>query len=149
MQDRYILLPQLELPLFNHHRGAIDAALARRQELAARFTALQLKVIGEVDGAMSDYRATSTSLATADALLREEEDRVARSEQSFRAGALDRPTLLAAQLERSVAQQARLDALVQQRRALGALEDALQYPLYDPHAHWLAAATDPQSEQGS
>jgi outer membrane protein TolC len=148
-QDRYILLPQLELPIFNDHKGAIDAALGRRQEFAARFTALQLKVIGQIDGAMADYRATSASLATADTLLREEQDRVARSEQTFRAGALDRPTLLTVQIEGSVTQQARFDALVNQRRALGSLEDALQYPLYDPHVRWLAAATDPQSKQGS
>ena len=141
--DRYILLPQLQLPLFNHNQGPIAAALARRQTAAARFTALQLQVINQVDGALDDYRAAGTALDTAEALLGAEQDLARRTAQSFHAGAIDRPTLLTVQIERSSAAQSRLDVLLQQRRALGALEDALEHPLYFPQARWLAWSRQP------
>ena len=143
VQNRYILLPQLNLPIFNHNQGPIAAAQARREVAAARFTALQLQVMDQVDGAMADYRAASATLGTADALLDQEQDRESRTDQSFRAGAIDRPALLAAQIERGIAAQAQLDALARQRSALGALEDALEHPLYFPQARWLASSSDP------
>lgn len=149
VQNRYILLPELELPVFNRNRGPIAEALARREEAAARFSALQLTILEQVDGAAADYRATSETLAAADAVLHDEQDHERRTEQSFRTGSIDRPTLLASRIERSVAQQSEFDALVSQRRALGALEDALQSPLYFPNARWLASRADAAQPVGS
>jgi outer membrane protein TolC len=148
-RNRYVLLPQLELPLFNHNQGPIAAALARRQEAAARFAALQLQVMEQIDAATTDYRAATAALQTSDALLHDEEDRAARAGGSFEAGAIDRPALLTAQIERSVAQQAQLDMTLRQRRALGALEDALQHPLYFPQARWDASLRDPMPTLGA
>jgi cobalt-zinc-cadmium efflux system outer membrane protein len=65
-------------------------------------------------------------------LLASEEDRERRMLRSFQAGEVDRPTLLPAQIERIAAEQSRFDALVQQRQALGALEDALQHSFFGP-----------------
>jgi hypothetical protein len=48
----------------------------------------------------------------------------------FKAGEIDRPTLLSTQLERIAAEQSKLDVTVQQRQALAAVEDALQHPFF-------------------
>ena len=53
---------------------------------------------------------------------------------AFRAGQVDRPTLLTTQLEVAAAALSRFDAALSQRQALGALEDALHRPLYEPQA---------------
>jgi cobalt-zinc-cadmium efflux system outer membrane protein len=131
-QHKYMLLPAAELPVFNQNQGPIAAALARREAAAARFTGLQTQVIDAVDGATAQYQAATRTLASADALLADERDRESRTARWFQAGEADRPTLLTAQLERIAAEQSQLDALVQQRQALGAVEDALQHPFYGP-----------------
>lgn len=128
----FLLLPASDLPVFHQNQGPIAQALARRQEAAATFTALQAQVIGALDQAAADYRATMRSVATGDALLADAEHRARQVGQSFRAGDVDRPTLVTAELEAATTALSRFDAVVQQRQALGALEDALQQPLYDP-----------------
>jgi outer membrane protein, heavy metal efflux system len=131
-QHKYMLLPAMDLPIFNQNQGPIAAALARREAAAALFTALQTEVIDTVDGATAQYQAATRALATADELLADEQDREGRTSRWFEAGEADRPTLLTAQLERIAAEQSRFDALLQQRQALGAIEDALQHPFYGP-----------------
>ena len=131
-QNRYLLLPAVELPLFNHNQGRIAESLARREEAAARFTALQTRIIDAIDGATLAYRVSASSMQTADALLAGEKDREQRTLRSFQAGAIDRPTLLAVQLERLAAEQARLEVLLQAQRAVGTLEDALQHSFFGP-----------------
>lgn len=132
VQNRYLLLPAVDLPVFNHNQGPIAEGLAQREEAAARFTALQTQVMEAIDGSAADYRAATQSVATADALLEGERDRERRTLQSFQAGAVNRPTVLTVQLERLAAEQSRFAALVQQRQALGALEDALEHPFFGP-----------------
>jgi outer membrane protein, heavy metal efflux system len=122
----------VKLPILNQNQGPIAEAMARRREAAARFTASQGRVMGEIDRAAAAYSGAAQTLATADALEAGEERRQEEVERSFRAGAVDRPTLLEAQIERSATESARLDVLVQHREALGLLEDALQQPFFDP-----------------
>ncbi len=122
----------VKLPILNQNQGPIAEAVARRREAAARFTALQARVMGEIDHAVAAYGGAVQTLATADALVAGEESRQEQVERSFRAGAVDRPTLLEAQIERSATELSRLDVLVQHREALALLEDALQQPLFDP-----------------
>jgi cobalt-zinc-cadmium efflux system outer membrane protein len=131
-QHKYILLPAADLPVFNQNQGPIAEALAGREAAAARFTGLQTQVINAVDGATAEYQAATRALASADSLLADEQDRERRTSRWFQAGEADRPTLLTAQLERIAAEQSRLDTLVQQRLALGTVEDALQHPFYGP-----------------
>jgi outer membrane protein, heavy metal efflux system len=130
--DKYILDIGAELPVFHQNQGAIARAIAGRQQAAAALTALQAQIIGAVDQAAASYRNATRSLATGDALLADEERRERQIESSFRAGQVDRPTLVSAQLEVAATALSRFDAVVQQRLALGALEDALQQPLFDP-----------------
>ena len=129
-RHRYMLLPAVDLPIFNQNQGPIAQAWARREQAAARFTALQTQIIDSLDGANAIYRATNQTLATADALLNGEQDRERQTLQLFKAGEIDRPALLSVQLERIAAQESRFDVIVQQRQALAAVEDALQHPFF-------------------
>jgi outer membrane protein, heavy metal efflux system len=130
-QNRYLFLPELEIPLFNHNKGPIAEAVARREEAAADISALQVRIIASVDEASATYVASLKSAAAADAALNDEEARDKQLETSLQAGAIDRPTLLAAEIEGLASQQAYLEARIQVYRALGALEDATQRALLD------------------
>src|SRR3984957_10849730 len=143
-RHRYMLLPAVDLPLFNQNQGPIAQARARREQAAARFTALQTQIIDSLDGATALYRATNQTLATADSLLNGEQDRERQTLRMFEAGEIDRPTLLSMQLERIAAEESQLDVTVQQRQALAAVEDALQHPFFG--SPWPAdAETNPRT----
>jgi outer membrane protein TolC len=145
-QHKYLLLPAADLPVFNQNQGPIAAAFAGRDAAAARFTGLQTRVIDAVDGAAAEYQAATRTLASAAALLADEQDRERRTSRWFQAGEADRPALLTAQLERLTAEQSQFDVLVQQRHALGAVEDALQHPFYAPA---MPASPDTNPRAGS
>jgi len=132
--NRFILNPAIDFPIFNQNQGPIAQAVANRQQAAASFTALQAQVIGAIDAAAAAYSTTTQSLHTADALLAGEQVRQRQASAAFTAGESDRPTLVTAELEAAVIRSSRFDVLVLQRQALGALEDALQQPLFDPDA---------------
>jgi cobalt-zinc-cadmium efflux system outer membrane protein len=130
--NKFSIGPSVELPVFNQNQGQIAEAAAKREQAAAMFTALQARIIGAIETSLAAYQAATRELTTADALLaaaRRREDTLAAS---FRAGRVDRPTMIAGELETATVRLARFDALVQQRQALGAFEDALQHPLYEP-----------------
>jgi outer membrane protein TolC len=132
--NKFSLSPALDLPVFNQNQGQIAEALASRQQAAAKFTALQAGVIGAIDAALAAYGSATRGLATADALLAGAQRRAGQVAASFRAGQVDRPTLVSAELETAVIRLARFDAVVARLQAIGALEDALQSPLYEPTA---------------
>lgn len=129
--NRYILNLGTTLPVFHQNQGPIAEAEAERQQAAAAFTALQARIIAAIDEAATAWTQASRGAAAAAAILTGETRQTQRVEAAFRAGQIDRPTLLAAQLDVATAALARLDAVVRQRRALGALEDALRRPLLD------------------
>ena len=130
----------LELPILNQNQGPIAEAKARRELAAAQFTALQAKVIGEIDRAVAGYRAAVGELTTGDSLLAAEQ----RQEQSVRAqqraGAADRLDWLSARLELDTATLDHLDGQARFQSALGALEDALQRPANAMEAAFTATA---------
>ncbi|WP_395118467.1 TolC family protein [Rhodanobacter sp. FW102-FHT14D06] len=130
--NRYLLGFGGELPIFNQNQGPIADAVARRAQAAATFEALQARIIGAIDQGTVAYRGTMQSLAHADALLADARRRRQQIESAFQAGQADRPTLVTAELELASIEASRFDALVAQRQALAALEDALQQPLFDP-----------------
>lgn len=142
--NKYLLGPSLVLPIFNQNQGPIAEAIAARQEAAARFTALQAAIIGAIDRAVADYRAANAALVTAEALVTDARRRKGQAQSSFAAGGIDRPTLIAAEIEQEAAELSRLDAAVKQRQALGSLEDALQHPLFEPAAPFLAPEESPR-----
>jgi len=134
--NKYILSPGADfLPIFNQNQGPIAEAVAKRLEAAANFTALQARIIGAIDQAAAAYRTASQSVATGNALLAEDEQHERQIASQFQAGQVGRVALVTAQLGVAATALSRFDAVAQQRQAIGALEDALQLPLFDP-GHW-------------
>jgi len=127
---RYSLAVGGELPLFNRNQGPIAAAEARREEVAARFNALQAGIAGAIDAAAAGLRAAARTRASADELVAEAARREDALRRAFDAGQLGRPALVAAQVELGAARMSDLDALAAERRALALLEDALHAPFF-------------------
>ena len=130
--NRYILDVGGTVPLLHQQQGPIAEALAKRREAAAAFTKVQARAIAAIDEAEADYRASTRGVAAGNAVLDDENRRARQTETAFRAGQADRPTLVSEELVLASAERAHLDSVVPQLRALGALEDALQRPLYEP-----------------
>jgi len=118
----------LELPVFDRNQGPIGEAKARRDLAAAQFTALQAKVIGEIERAIAGYRVADTQLKTGETLLAAEQRQEQSIEAQQQAGAADQLDLFSARVEFNTAALAHLDGLAKFQMALGALEDALQRP---------------------
>jgi outer membrane protein, heavy metal efflux system len=125
----WALAASAELPVLNRHRGEIGEAAARRDEAAARFTALQVSILAAFDLARAQLGAAERKLAEAEALVRSEEAQVSTAQKQFEVGEIDRLALRSAELEREAAALARVDASVDVQRAVGAVEDSLQRPL--------------------
>ena len=118
-----------EIPVLNRNQGPINEARAKREESAARFVALQAKVIAEIDRALT-ARATALDQATRQGQLTQlAHEQTASVETLFKAGAADKLDLSSAQLEASANDLAYLDAQIKARQAVAQLEDALQRPL--------------------
>jgi outer membrane protein, heavy metal efflux system len=130
--NEYLLGLGADLPILHQNQGPIAEAMAGRDQAVARFGALQAQIIGAIDQAATAYRAATRSVSTGDGLLADEKRRERQVASSFLAGEVDRPTLVTTELEVAATGLARFDAVVQQRQAIGALEDALQQPLFDP-----------------
>jgi outer membrane protein TolC len=134
--NRYILnVGPDAVPIFHQNQGPIAVALARRQEAAANFTALQAQILGAIDQAAAAYRTANQSVATGDRLLADDQRRVSDVKTQFQAGQIDRVALVTAELGVAATALSRFDAVAAQRQAIGALEDALQQPLFD-RGHW-------------
>ncbi len=117
------------LPVLNQNQGPIAETRARRQEAAARFTALQARVIAELDRSLAGYFQTLRKLKTAEALEAAEKTQEQAAERSLRAGESDRLALLSTQLVLNKAALDRLQTFYQAQQALGLLEDAIKSPL--------------------
>jgi outer membrane protein TolC len=122
----------VELPLFHRHQGPIAEAAARREASAARFLALQARVIGDIDDAVASFRVSQTNAATLDAVAAAQEAQEQSLSAQLQAGAVDRLDLLAADLGVNAGELARLDVQVKLQHAVGALENAIQRPLSLP-----------------
>jgi outer membrane protein TolC len=128
-QQKWSLLSvSAELPVFNRNAGPIAEAEARRAEAAARFVALQARVIGELDRALAGRAAVREQLRQLDLLVDAQRRQAAQVEALQRAGAADQLDLRHAQLEARLTELARLDARLKAHQALGQLEDAVQTP---------------------
>lgn len=127
----YTLAVGFDLPIFNQNQGPIAEALARRRESAARFTALQAQILGEIDRAFAVYRATTQALAQADALVAAQRTRQQEVKRAFDAGEVDRTALALSDIELSAIELSRLESVIQQMQAIELLEDALQRRLLD------------------
>ncbi len=119
----------LILPLLNLNKGPIAEAEARRQESAARFLALQAKVVEQIDAALAGSRSWLDRAKTADEMQASLRRQEAAAKVRFEAGEISKLELLGIQLEAASSSLARLEALVKAQRAIGELENAMQSPL--------------------
>lgn len=116
-------------PLFDINRGPIAEADAARTLEAARFTALQSRVLGTLDHARAAHAAAGNALNSAQTLWHAQNVQLERVRQRFAAGEAGRLAVLEAELALLVAERAVLDERVNALRAFGLLEDAVQRPL--------------------
>ena len=86
-------------------------------------------MIADTDKALRQYSAAYATLGVADNSVSRLEEQQQAALQMLQSGETDQLTVVAAQLQTSVAQRARLGALHQTQLALGLVEDALQRPI--------------------
>jgi cobalt-zinc-cadmium efflux system outer membrane protein len=134
----------LTLPVFNRNQGPIAEAEARRQQAAARFTALQAQIINEIDRTLAGYRAAHKTFETAKEILDAELVRQATLRRRVRPGEASRFTLVNAEVSLISAELSHLDALVKAQQAQGLLEDALRRPLGRMESVPTAQETNPR-----
>jgi cobalt-zinc-cadmium efflux system outer membrane protein len=137
----------LTLPVFNRNQGPIAEAVARRKEVAARFTSRQAAIIGEIGGAAAAYRGSIRKLEGADALVSAQRNKLMGTEARYRSGEEDLLSLLGAELELSSAEQSHLDTFTEAQRYAGLLEDALQQPLDSSETPAANVETDPRQKE--
>jgi cobalt-zinc-cadmium efflux system outer membrane protein len=118
-----------EVPVLNRNEGPIAEAQERRAEAAARFEALQAKVLGDVNRAMETFRATEKSLTNLHTLAEAQARQRETVQAELNAGAADRLDLLNAQVELAATELVRLEAEIKRKQALASLEDAIQRPI--------------------
>jgi cobalt-zinc-cadmium efflux system outer membrane protein len=126
--NKWTLGLTLELPVVNQNQGPIAEAEAKRAERAARFNALQARVLSEIEQAVAGYRASVKKADAAASLNQELETQLHTAQGMLEAGEISRVELAQRQLELTTAALAQLDALVKTQESLGSLEDALQSP---------------------
>ncbi len=127
--NQFTLNISAELPVLNQHQGAIAEAEARRTEAAARFNALQAKVISDIDRAVAAYRVTAENLAAIESLAaaqKKQSDAVAAQAE---AGAADQLDVLNSKVEMAASQLVELDGWTKAQQSFAALEAAVQRPL--------------------
>jgi outer membrane protein TolC len=118
-----------ELPVLHQNQGPIAEAKARRAEAAARFNALQAKVLADIDRAVESFHATEKALALLGSLAADQARSRDSIEAQVKAGAAAPLDLLNAQLEFATAQAGQLEAEVKRQQSLAALEDAVERPI--------------------
>lgn len=119
----------MELPVLNQNQGPIAEAEARRAESAAKFNALQARVMAEIERGGAAYRSALGRTATTDAMLADlqKQERLLRGK--FEAGDVSRSEVIAGKVELAAARLARAEAIAKAQQALGQLEVALQSPV--------------------
>jgi outer membrane protein TolC len=137
--DKWTLGIGLTLPVFSRNRGPIAEAEARRAEAAAGFSALQSRVLSEIDQSVAGYRGARRQQDDAEEIITTLRREEATARAIFELGEIARSDLVALQLQLGATSLARLEAVTRARQALGALEDALQSPLPVSTEAWQTA----------
>lgn len=129
-EHRWTLGSTLPLPLLHQNQGPIAEAEAKRTEMAARFEALQMKIIGDIDRAHAGVMALMDKWRDSENQVQAQKHNSMAMLVQYHAGEADHVALLSAELEQVVAERARLDVLVETQQALNGLEDTLRQPLH-------------------
>jgi outer membrane protein TolC len=127
--NKWSLGISVELPVLNQNQGPIAEAQARRRLAAAKFTALQAQVIGEIDRAVAGWHATRGQKKTGDAVLAASQKQIQSVQAQVQTGAADQLDLLNSFLESNGASLVQLENEARLQRAVSALEDAVHRPM--------------------
>jgi cobalt-zinc-cadmium efflux system outer membrane protein len=141
-ENKWALGFTVDLPLLNQNQGPIAEAEARRAEAAARFDALQARVLADVERALAAYRGARRTLADADALRANLERQEHTGRSMLGAGTISRAELLGLRLQLNASEMARVAAVARTQQALGDLENALQSPVGLPESLWRVPVRD-------
>ncbi|MHB9071923.1 MAG: TolC family protein [Desulfobaccales bacterium] len=143
-KDKWTFGISLTIPVLNQNQGLIAEAKARREEAAARFSALQAGVIEELDRSLAGYLETLRKLKTAETLEAAEKTQEQAAQHRLQVGESDRLAVLSAQLILNKVALDRLQAFYQAQQALGLLEDAIKSPLGSTARLPAALQTNPR-----
>ncbi len=135
IDSKWTLGINLVLPVFNRNAGPIAEAEASRSEAAARFLALQARVLAEVDWAAAAYRAAVEAVEVTDEMVAKLEQRDETARATYSLGEISKLELLNSEIEMAAGRVAMLEALASAQLAAADLENALQQPL-EPEA-WV------------
>jgi outer membrane protein TolC len=127
-ESKWHLGVTMEIPLLNRNQGPIREAEARRDEVRARFVALQSKVIGDIDHALAGLEAARKQLGEAEASVSLQRTQLERVRTQKALGAADRNDVLLLEVEAQSSELLRLELLSKWSQAIGSLEDAVQEP---------------------
>jgi outer membrane protein TolC len=137
----------VDLPILNQNQGPIAVANARREEAAARFNALQAKVLAEIDRSVQVLQISEKNSATLRLLAEEQARRRDAIAAQLKAGAADQLDVVNAQVEYATTELVQLEGQTRLQQALGALEDAVRRPIFGstvaapaPDSDWLRSA---------
>jgi outer membrane protein, heavy metal efflux system len=136
------------IPLLDRNQGPIAEAEARRRQAQVKFAQTQAEVISSSERALALYAAALEGFAEAGRFAEVQTRRGEATRKSVQAGEQGRLDLDDAEIERSVAERARLDALAHAQRALGDLEDAVERPLAAGDALPAIAGLDASRPRG-
>ncbi len=128
-QNEWAFGVALTLPILNRNEGPIAEAEARRAQAEAAFVTLQGRIIGDIDRAAASFEAATQKLAAAESLLTTQKSHYQSAQAMYDAGEVDRVVLISARLDYVGSGLSRVSALSDAQEALGALEEALYYPL--------------------
>ncbi len=120
----------LVLPILNHNQGPVAQALARRNQLAAAFAALQARDRVAAVAAREQYASAWSIWRTTRAAARLAVRQRWAAGQIWRHGQTGRLRYNQAQLAADLGAQAQWQALMRAQSALGALENAVQRPVH-------------------
>ncbi len=117
------------LPIFNRNEGPIAEAEGRREQAAAAFLQTQAQVIGNSERAFAVYKAALRAFIQTESSYQLQEFQLQIVEHNISAGADDRLSLDAVEIQLSALAQARLNGLARAQGAIGDIEDSVQRPL--------------------
>src|SRR5262249_41541219 len=134
------------VPLIHDERDAIAQAIDVRSRAAAQFQATQTQALGEIDSAGSRYRAAYAAMLESKNAEAAAQNAAVEVQRRLEAGGADRGEVLTAQLSLAQDRRATLDALRAASDALGALEDAVQRPVWPDWQVVIQRPADPSRE---
>ncbi|MEZ4356438.1 MAG: TolC family protein [Myxococcota bacterium] len=124
--DRWSLQLTIGLPILSQNRGGIAEAIAARARAAARFEAVQLTVLEEIDAAAATFRSSRDERTRLEERLATANAQLVRARDARAAGALARAAVVAKEIEVGQAQLAYLDAVERNGLAFVRLEQAVE-----------------------